>query len=115
MSATVIVMEENIAGRRLARAATDVRAIARRLVAARLAAGLRPAELAWRARIGRNTLANWETGLKRPSVDQLALVLPILNVTLDYVYFGDLSRLSWETRERIEAALAQLETERHTA
>lgn len=111
MSAIVYVMEANITGRRLAQLANDVRAIGRRLVAARRAAGLRPIDVALRAQIGRNTLANWEMGVKRPSVDQLALLLPILEVTLDYVYFGDLSRLPWERKERIEAELAALERE----
>lgn len=111
MNAIVYCMQDNAPGRRLARLANDLPAIGRRLVAARRAAGLRPIDVALRAHIGRNTLANWEMGLKRPSVDQLALLLPVLDVSLDYVYFGDMSRLPWELKHRIEVELAALAEE----
>ena len=105
MSATIYRMESIRPGRRLARAAADLEGIARRLVAARLAAGLRPTDLAEAAGIARNTIGNWEIALKRPSVDQLAFVLPVLRVSLDYVYFGNMSGLAWDVKARIEAQL----------
>lgn len=108
MTAIVYNMQTIRPGRRLARAAADVAGISRRLIAARLAAGLRPVELAAASGVGRNTIANWESGLKRPSVDQLAYVLPVLKVTLDYVFFGDDSALAWDVRARIDAQLEAL-------
>lgn len=110
MTAIVYCMETIRPGRRLARAAADVDGIARRLVAARLAAGLRPVELAAASGVGRNTIGNWESGIKRPSVDQLAYVLPVLKVTLDYVFFGDDTALPWDVRARIEAQIETLST-----
>jgi transcriptional regulator with XRE-family HTH domain len=108
MSAIVYAMETIRPGRRLARAAADLPAIARRLVAARLAAGMRPIDLAAASGVGRNTLANWETATKRPSVDQLAFVLPVLRVSLDFVFFGDTAALPWDVRARVEKHLDEL-------
>ena len=109
MTAIIYRMETIRPGRRLARAAADVESIARRLVAARLAAGMRPIDLAEASGVARNTIANWETGAKRPSVDQIAFVLPILRITLDYVFFGDTGALPWDVRGKIENILDNFE------
>lgn len=53
-----------------------------------------------------NALSNWEQGIRRPSLDQVALLLPALDVTLDFIYFGDDRGLSWDVREAIIAAIA---------
>lgn len=108
MSAIIYRMETIRPGRRLAQSAADVPAIARRLVAARLAAGMRPIDLAAASGVGRNTIANWETAAKRPSVDQLAFVLPVLRVSLDFVFFGDVAGLPWDLRARIEQHLDEV-------
>lgn len=104
----VIHMEQYRAGRRLAAAAADHAMIGRRLAAARDVAGLSGVELAAAAGIGPNTLSNWETGGRRPSIDQVAMVLPILRVTLDWVFFGNDAALDWRHREALEQALARL-------
>jgi len=91
-------------GRALVRRAHDVPAIARRLRLARIARGLRSARAAEMAGITRNALSNWETGRQRPSLDQVILLLPVLGVTLDYLYLGDDRGLTWEVREAIATA-----------
>jgi transcriptional regulator with XRE-family HTH domain len=104
----VIFMTDILTGRALERAALDLVAIGRRLVAARIAAGLTPTELCRRAGLTTSTLANWETGANRPRVDQLGRVLPILRVTSDFVFYGIDSGLSWDVREAIARALETL-------
>lgn len=106
----IISMVEILTGRALERAANDLSAVGRRLIAARLAARLTPKDLCRRAGISSSTLSNWETGANRPRVDQLGRVLPILNVTSDFIFYGVDGALSWEVRERIAQALRQLAT-----
>jgi transcriptional regulator with XRE-family HTH domain len=106
--AIIISMTEIVTGRTLERAALDLPAIGRRLVAARVAAGLTPTELCRRAGLTTSTLANWESGANRPRVDQLGRILPILRVTSDFVFYGVDAGLAWEVREAIAQALAQL-------
>jgi transcriptional regulator with XRE-family HTH domain len=111
-TAIVIHMDQIRAGQALARTAANVEGIARRLIAARRAQGLRNTELAAKSGVNKNTISNWETAIKRPSIDQLALVLPVLDVTADFVFFGDDRSLRWEVRERIMAELARLPSQR---
>lgn len=110
--AIIISMTEILTGRRLEKAAQDLEAVGRRLIAARLAAGLSPTELAKRAGLTTSTLANWESGANRPRVDQLGRVLPILRVTSDWVFYGIDHHLPWDVREAIAAALATVPPER---
>ena len=58
--------------------------------------------------LGTNTLGNWEGAQRRPRIDQLAMVLPILEVTADWVYFADDRALAWHVREAIMRELAAL-------
>jgi len=104
----VVFMAEIRTGRALASATLDLQAIGRRLTAAREARKLSVTEAAERAGLNHNTLSQWETGARRPSLEQLALMLPVLRVTLDFVYLGDDRSLDWETREAIAAQLAAL-------
>jgi transcriptional regulator with XRE-family HTH domain len=104
----IICMTEILTGRRLELAAQDLRAIGRRLIAARLAAGLTPTELCKRAGLTTSTLANWESGANRPRVDQLGRVLPLLRVTSDFVFYGADGGLTWDVREAIDRAMASL-------
>lgn len=108
MSAIIIPMEPARTGRLMAQKASDLAAIARRIVASRMACGLRHTDLVAVSGITSPQLANWEGGKTRPRVDQLALVLPILGVTSDWVYFGDDRALPWEKREAIQRALEDL-------
>lgn len=103
----IVCMTSILTGRRLEQAAQDLKAIGRRLVAARLAAGLTPSELCRRAGLTTSTLANWESGANRPRVDQLGRVLPILRVTSDFVFYGVDTALPWDVREAVAAALAK--------
>ena len=97
----IIPMSEIRTGRQLACASHDLRRIGRRLEAARRAAGFGLTELASRVGLGHNTLSQWENGTRRPSIDQLVLLLPALRLTLDFVYLGDDRALDWATREAI--------------
>jgi transcriptional regulator with XRE-family HTH domain len=108
VSAIIIPMEPARTGRLMAQKASDLGAIARRLVASRVACGLRHTDLVAVSGITSPQLANWEGAKTRPRVDQLALVLPILGVTSDWVYFGDDRALPWEKREAIQRALDDL-------
>jgi transcriptional regulator with XRE-family HTH domain len=104
----VVCMENLRAGRRLADAAADHESIGRRLIAARQAAGMQAIELAAASGVAPNAISNWESGSRRPSVDQLALVLPILRVTSDWVYFGNDAALDWRVREAVQREEAAL-------
>jgi transcriptional regulator with XRE-family HTH domain len=90
----------------MARRVGDVASIARRLVAARRAKNLRAADLARMTGVAPNALSNWEQGIRRPSLDQVARLLPALDVTLDFIYFGDDRGLAWDVKEAIMAAMA---------
>lgn len=99
----IIRMQDIRTGRALERAALDLVAIGRRLVAARRAAGLTLTELARLAGLSTSTIANWETGANRPRVDQLGRVLPLLRVTSDFIYYGIDDGLHWSVREAVAA------------
>ena len=104
----IVCMQDIRTGRVLERAALDLAAIGRRLVAARRAAGLTPTELARLAGLSTSTIANWETGANRPRVDQLGRVLPLLRVTADFVFYGIDDALPWSVKEAVAAALQDL-------
>jgi transcriptional regulator with XRE-family HTH domain len=112
--AIIVCMNAILTGRQLEKAAQDLEAVGRRLIAARLAAGLTPTELAKRAGLTTSTLANWESGANRPRVDQLGRVLPILRVTSDFVFYGLDHHLSWDVREAIAAAFEKLPEHRRS-
>jgi transcriptional regulator with XRE-family HTH domain len=111
MSAMIIPMDKARAGRLLAQRASDLRAVARRMLAARRAAGLRSVDICAGAGITSSQLSNWEAAKSRPRVDQLGLILPFLDVTSDWIYFGDDRGLSWTKREALLAAVAEVEAE----
>jgi len=108
MSANIIIMSNVKAGRSLSEAAQDTHAIGRRLQAARLAAGLRQRDIAALAGVGQSSAANWETGTRRPKVSEAARLIPVLQITLDWLYLGDDRGLRWDTREKIQKFLADL-------
>lgn len=111
MSAIVIRMDQVKAGRILAQRASDLVGVARRIVAARTAKGLRQRDLAAISGLGTNTLANWETAARRPRIDQLALILPVLEVSSDWIYFGDDRALNWQVRDAVLSALAKFDSD----
>lgn len=108
MSATIITMSEIRTGRTLADAAQDAAAIGRRLKAARLAAGLRQHDIANIAGVGQSSAANWETGTRRPKVSEIARLIPVLHITLDWLYLGDDRSLRWDKRDELQKILASL-------
>ena len=108
MSATILTMSEIKTGRTLADAAQDAAAIGRRLKAARLAAGLRQHDIANIAGVGQSSAANWETGTRRPKVSEVARLIPVLHITLDWLYLGDDRNLRWDKRDEIQKILAGL-------
>ncbi|WP_206934177.1 helix-turn-helix domain-containing protein [Roseococcus thiosulfatophilus] len=108
MTAIILAMDPSRTGRAMARRASDLKAIGWRLVLARTAAGLASGELAARGGIEANTYSNWEGGTNRPRVDQVAQVLPLLSITLDYVFLGDETGMTYEARERIAEAREKL-------
>lgn len=104
MSAIILVMADVKTGRDFELAALDLAAVGRRIVMARVAAGLTPTALAAAAGLSTSTIGNWETGANRPRVDQLGRILPILRVTSDFVFYGVDAGLSWEVKEAISKA-----------
>ena len=103
MSAIVLGMVQLKTGRALSEAAQDLQAIGKRLQAARRLVGLRQRDIANIAGVSDFAPTNWEAGIRRPKVTEVARLLPVLGVNLDWVYLGDDRGLTWEKRE----ALAQ--------
>lgn len=108
VTAIIIRMSTIRTGRHLAAATHDLAAIGRRLQAARRAAGLQLGEAAAQAGLAHNTLSQWENGTRRPSLDQLVLLIPLLRLTLDFIYLGDDRGLDWQTREAVARELAAM-------
>lgn len=109
MPAKIICMTQQRTIRELATRATDTAAIGRRLAAAREAVGLRQVDLAELSGVARNTLAQWESGAFRPSLDQVVRLLPVLGVDLDWIYLGDDRGLPFHVRQALMEADQRLE------
>jgi transcriptional regulator with XRE-family HTH domain len=103
----IVSMSELRTRRVLMDRVTDQAAIGRRVRAARRAAGLRQRDLAAICATTPNAVTNWEAGTRRLGISQAAMLLPILRVTLDWLYLGDDRGLDWEKREALAAALAE--------
>jgi transcriptional regulator with XRE-family HTH domain len=94
-------------GRALGEAAQDLPAIGRRLQAARRLVGLRQRDLAAACLVTPNAVTNWEAGTRRPKVSELARLLPMLGVDLDWLYLGDDRGLNWEKREALARTIEE--------
>ena len=68
-------------------------AIADRLVATREALELRPVDVCRRLGVEANTLSQWESGDRRPNLDDMIRYCAEFRVTLDWIYLGDPSGL----------------------
>ena len=68
--------------------------IAERLIAARRAIGLEQTDFARGARIAQNTYNQYETGKRRPSLDNAIRLCKAYNLTLDWIYLDIPSGLS---------------------
>ena len=60
--------------------------IGRRIIALRLAMGLRPAQFADACGISRSSLSNYEKGFRRPLVDQAGKICSMTGAGLDWIY-----------------------------
>lgn len=69
------------------------REIAERLIAVRLANELEQSELCQSLNIQPNTYSQWESGKKRPNLDDAMRLCERFGVTLDWIYRGDPSGL----------------------
>lgn len=107
MSAIILGMGELKTGRALSDAAQDLPAIGRRLQAARRLAGLRQRDIASIAGVSEFAPTNWEAGTRRPKVSEVARLLPVLGVDLDWLYLGDDRGLTWEKREALAQFMAE--------
>lgn len=102
----IVTVSELRTRRALMDRVTDQAAIGRRVRAARRVAGLKQRDLAAVCATTPNAVTNWEAGTRRLGISQAAMLLPILRVTLDWLYLGDDRGLDWEKREALAAALA---------
>jgi transcriptional regulator with XRE-family HTH domain len=96
MTAIIVPMDKIRAGRQLAMRAAATRDIGLRVAAARIAAGMSQADLCKMAGLASSMVSQWERGKHRPSLDQIAPLLPLLEVSLDYLFLGETRGLSWE-------------------
>lgn len=107
MSAIVLAMGDLKTGRALGEAAQDLPAIGRRLLVARRLAGLRQRDIAALAGVSETAPTNWEAGTRRPKVSEVARLLPVLGIDLDWLYLGDDRGLTWEKREALAKAIEE--------
>lgn len=63
--------------------------IGRRIVTLREALGHNAASFCVLTGLGQSTLANYESGLRRPELDKAILIVQKTGVTLDWLYLGD--------------------------
>jgi transcriptional regulator with XRE-family HTH domain len=108
MSGIVLAMGDLKTGRALGEAAQDLPAIGRRLQAARHLAKLRQRDIAAIAGVSETAPTNWEAGVRRPKVSEVARLLPVLGVDLDWLYLGDDRGLTWEKREALAKLLEKV-------
>ncbi len=83
---------------------TDLDSIAHRLEITRAALGLSQAEFADAAGIARNTYNQWERGKGRPQLDGAIALCRAFNLTLDWIYFGDMNGLSYQLAQKLTSA-----------
>lgn len=80
-------------------------AIGRRLKRLRGTTGLAQGEFCRRAGISQSAYSQWETGRQKPGLDGATALVDAYRITLDYIYLGDESSLSY----RLVAALQALD------
>ncbi|WP_118138626.1 helix-turn-helix domain-containing protein [Oceanicella sp. SM1341] len=68
--------------------------IGKRLMAVRNHFGLEQSQMATALGVSGSTYNNWETGLSRLSLDGAKRLREKYSVSLDYIYFGDISALA---------------------
>lgn len=68
--------------------ATDLRAIGERIIQTREALEMSAADFARFVGLSTQALSNYETGYRRPQLDQAVQIVRRTGVTLDWIYFG---------------------------
>lgn len=86
----------------------QIEAIAERLKVCRLALGLKPAELCRLTGIKPNTYSQWENGKGRPNLDEAMRLCDTLGYTLDWIYLGDPSGLTFNLSNKLGPDLERL-------
>lgn len=84
----------------------DKAAIGLRLQLTRRALSLNQTEFAERADIARSAYTQYESGGKRPSIDNAIALCDAYALTLDWIFRGDLSGLEYRTANAIKALIA---------
>jgi transcriptional regulator with XRE-family HTH domain len=81
---------------------TDLKAIGLRLELTRLALGFdHQNRFCGRAGIATNTYNQYETGDRRPAVENAVALCEAYDLTLDWIYRGDPSGLRYDLRDKI--------------
>lgn len=100
MDMQLLVMAKESKGRR-APPQSELEQIAARLILSREAQALSPTALCKLAKIATNTYSQWESAIRRPQIDQAKLLRRYLGYTLDWIYEGDRSGLSFKLADKI--------------
>lgn len=97
MGAIVVSMQDLRTGRALReRARADH--VSRRFRTALKFVGLTQADICRLFDLNSSQVSQWASGVRRPKLDTLLLILPTLKVTLQYIYIGDDTGLDYDTR-----------------
>ena len=86
-----------------------VELVGQRLTAARQALGLSQVELCDEFNVGTTTWNNWERG-KLPDVLVMAKLSASRNITLDWIYNGDLSAIQFVLANKIQSQMYFLQS-----
>jgi transcriptional regulator with XRE-family HTH domain len=100
-------MDKARTGRRLA-AAAHPREVGARLAAAMQVADIKQADLCRQIGFSSAQVSQWIRGKNRPSIENLALMLPYLDVDPNYLLFGDDARFSYEKRDALLTAYREV-------
>jgi transcriptional regulator with XRE-family HTH domain len=77
--------------------------VGRRLLRTRTAMGLTQNEMAARCGVGRTTYNQYETGVRRLTLDAAMNICREFSITLDWLYMGDPSGLPVRVFEKLRA------------
>jgi transcriptional regulator with XRE-family HTH domain len=116
MSAIIVAMDKARTGRRLMAAAHPAE-VGARLAAAMTVAGIKQADLCRQVGFSSAQVSQWIRGKNRPSLENLALMLPYLDVDPNYLLFGDDAHFNYAKRDALLSAYraAKAETEEAAA
>ncbi len=80
----------------------SLQAIGLRIKTTREACGLRPVDVCRAIGIKANTYSQWESGERRPNLDDMIRFCCQYDVTLDWIYLGDMSGLKFSVGSKIQ-------------